>query len=222
MTTAQTAASVASAAAAATGASAPNAASAAPAAAAVERPLVRFQQKPLSVNINGKAVGPMQVPEGLMMIEFLHEYAGLTGSRLGCGQGICHACVVILDKPDGTSEEVRTCITGAHFFHGRAIRTVEGHAKRNEAGEVVELSPIQQKFLEHFSFQCGYCTPGFVNAATVLIERLKREPVAKADVERTITEALNAHLCRCTGYVRYYEAVKDVVMTTPGLVKDAA
>ncbi|KVZ30244.1 (2Fe-2S)-binding protein [Burkholderia multivorans] len=222
MTTAQTAASGESAAAAATGASAPNAASAAPAAAAVERPLVRFQQKPLSVNINGKAVGPMQVPEGLMMIEFLHEYAGLTGSRLGCGQGICHACVVILDKPDGTSEEVRTCITGAHFFHGRAIRTVEGHAKRNEAGEVVELSPIQQKFLEHFSFQCGYCTPGFVNAATVLIERLKREPVAKADVERTITEALNAHLCRCTGYVRYYEAVKDVVMTTPGLVKDAA
>ncbi|NTX23802.1 (2Fe-2S)-binding protein [Burkholderia cepacia] len=237
MTTAQTAASAASASAAATGASAPAQASAvpdsaaasapavpasAPAPAAVERPLVRFQSKPLSININGKSVGPMQVPEGLMMIEFLHEYAGLTGSRLGCGQGICHACVVIVDKPDGTSEEMRTCITGAHFFHGRTIRTIEGHAKRNEAGEVVELSPIQQKFLEHFSFQCGYCTPGFVNAATVLIERLKREPVAKADVERTITEALDAHLCRCTGYVRYYEAVKDVVLTTPGLVKDAA
>ncbi|KVZ03824.1 (2Fe-2S)-binding protein [Burkholderia stagnalis] len=242
MTTAQTAASAASAAgvvtpatpaaasaasaASAAGASAPAPASAAtvPAqpAAPVERPLVRFQPKPLSVTINGKSVGPMQVPEGLMMIEFLHEYAGLTGSRLGCGQGICHACVVILDKPDGTSEEVRSCITGAHFFHGRAIRTIEGHAKRNDAGEVVELSPIQQKFLEHFSFQCGYCTPGFVNAATVLIERLKRQPVAKADVERTITDALDAHLCRCTGYVRYYEAVKDVVMTTPGLVKDAA
>ncbi|KVC60744.1 (2Fe-2S)-binding protein [Burkholderia stagnalis] len=236
MTTAQTAASAASAAgivtpatpaaASAAGASAPAPASAAtvPAqpAAPVERPLVRFQPKPLSVTINGKSVGPMQVPEGLMMIEFLHEYAGLTGSRLGCGQGICHACVVILDKPDGTSEEVRSCITGAHFFHGRAVRTIEGHAKRNDAGEVVELSPIQQKFLEHFSFQCGYCTPGFVNAATVLIERLKRQPVAKADVERTITDALDAHLCRCTGYVRYYEAVKDVVMTTPGLVKDAA
>ncbi|RQR90205.1 MULTISPECIES: (2Fe-2S)-binding protein [unclassified Burkholderia] len=228
MTTAQTAASAASAGAAATAASVPNAASAAPASAsaaapaAVERPLVRFQLKPLSLKINGKSVGPMQVPEGLMMIEFLHEYAGLTGSRLGCGQGICHACVVIVDKPDGTSEEMRTCITGAHFFHGRSIRTIEGHAKRNEAGEVVELSPIQQKFLEHFSFQCGYCTPGFVNAATVLIERLAREPVAKADVERTITDALNAHLCRCTGYVRYYQAVKDVILTTPGLVKDAA
>ncbi|KVH78923.1 (2Fe-2S)-binding protein [Burkholderia ubonensis] len=238
MTTAQTAASTASAASAAgvvpaaavstgaAGAPAPaSAAVPAPAAAPaapVERPLVRYRPKPLSVTINGKSVGPMQVPEGLMMIEFLHEYAGLTGSRLGCGQGICHACVVILDQPDGTSEEVRSCITGAHFFHGRSIRTIEGHAKRNDAGEVVELSPIQQKFLEHFSFQCGYCTPGFVNAATVLIERLKRQPVAKADVERTITDALDPHICRCTGYVRYYEAVKDVVMTTPGLVKDAA
>ncbi|OMG73167.1 (2Fe-2S)-binding protein [Burkholderia ubonensis] len=217
MTTAQTAASPAGATSAA-GAPAPASVPAAP----VERPLVRYRPKPLSVTINGKSVGPMQVPEGLMMIEFLHEYAGLTGSRLGCGQGICHACAVILDQPDGTSEEVRSCITGAHFFHGRSIRTIEGHAKRNDAGEVVELSPIQQKFLEHFSFQCGYCTPGFVNAATVLIERLKRQPVAKADVERTITEALDSHICRCTGYVRYYEAVKDVVMTTPGLVKDAA
>ncbi|CAM2166745.1 2Fe-2S ferredoxin-type domain-containing protein [Paraburkholderia sacchari] len=190
--------------------------------APVVRPLVQYKPKALSLTINGKAVGPMQVPEGIMMIEFLHEYAGLTGSRLGCGQGVCHACVVILDKPDGTSEEMRTCITGAHFFNGRKIRTVEGHAKRNEAGEVVELSPIQQKFLDHFSFQCGYCTPGFVNAATVLLERLKREPIKKADVESTIMAALDGHICRCTGYVRYYEAVKDVVMSTPGLVKDAA
>lgn len=222
MTLPQSAASAVSASATATAASAPQAQIQTQTQASVERPLVQYKPKALSLTINGKAVGPMQVPEGLMMIEFLHEYAGLTGSRLGCGQGVCHACVVILDKADGTSEEMRTCITGAHFFNGRTIRTVEGHAKRNEAGEVVELSPIQQKFLEHFSFQCGYCTPGFVNAATVLIERLKREPVAKADVESTIMSALDGHLCRCTGYVRYYEAVKDVVMTTPGLVKDAA
>ncbi|WP_322042175.1 (2Fe-2S)-binding protein [Paraburkholderia sp. J67] len=225
MTQAQSAASAVSAGAAAASANVASATSTPTTpqtAAPVERPLVQYKPKALSLSINGKTVGPMQVPEGLMMIEFLHEYAGLTGSRLGCGQGVCHACVVILDKPDGTSEEMRTCITGAHFFNGRTIRTVEGHAKRNDAGEVVELSPIQQKFLEHFSFQCGYCTPGFVNAATVLIERLKREPVAKADVESTILSALDGHICRCTGYVRYYEAVKDVVMTTPGLVKDAS
>ncbi|HEX7913085.1 MAG TPA: (2Fe-2S)-binding protein [Paraburkholderia sp.] len=226
------AASNAASAAGAAQASAPAAASAvaasagapasAPAAAVVERPLTHFRTLPLSIKVNGEIVGPTDVPAGLMMIDYLHEYLHLTGSRLGCGQGICHACVVIVDKPDGTSEEVRTCITGANFFHGKTIRTIEGHAKRNEAGEVVELSAIQQKFLEHFSFQCGYCTPGFVNAATVLIERLKRQPVAKDKVEATITEALNDHICRCTGYVRYYEAVKEVVLSTPGLVKDAS
>jgi aerobic-type carbon monoxide dehydrogenase small subunit (CoxS/CutS family) len=175
--------------------------------------------KPITLTVNGKKVGPMPVPEGLMMIDFLHEYLDLTGSRLGCGQGVCHACVVILDKADGSSEEVRSCITGAHYFDGRQVRTVEGHAKVNDKGEV-SLSPIQQKFLEHFSFQCGYCTPGFVNAATVLLERLKREPVAKDKVEQTISDSLNEHICRCTGYVRYFEAVKEVVLTTPGLVKE--
>ncbi|MDE1182568.1 (2Fe-2S)-binding protein [Paraburkholderia sp.] len=174
------------------------------------------------MTVNGRKIGPVEVPAGLPMIDFLHEYLDLTGSRLGCGQGICHACVVILDHADGTSDEIRTCITGAHFFDGKRVRTIEAHATRNAAGEVVEMSPIQQKFLAHFSFQCGYCTPGFVNAATVLIERLKREPVASAEIESTILDALNDHICRCTGYVRYYEAVKDVILTTPGLVRDAA
>lgn len=178
--------------------------------------------KPITLHINGKAVGPIPVPEGIMMIDFLHEYLDLTGARLGCGQGICHACVVILDRPDGGSEEVRSCITGAHFFEGKKVRTVEGHAKRNEQGEVVALSPIQQKFLEHYSFQCGYCTPGFVNAATVLLERLKREPVAKDKLDATITASLDPHICRCTGYVRYFEAVRDVALGTPGLVKGPA
>ncbi len=186
------------------------------------QPLLDMRAQALSLKVNGRNVGPLQVPAGLMMIDLLHEYLDLTGSRLGCGQGVCHACVVILDKPDGTSEEIRTCITGAHFFDGKSIRTIEAHAQRNEQGEVVALSPIQQKFLEHFSFQCGYCTPGFVNAATVLIERLKRQPVTRDKLEETITEALNDHICRCTGYVRYYEAVKDAVLTMPGLVKDAA
>jgi aerobic-type carbon monoxide dehydrogenase small subunit (CoxS/CutS family) len=176
--------------------------------------------KPLKLMINGKDVGPMDVPEGLMMIDFLHEYAGLTGSRLGCGIGECRACVVIVDKPGGASEEVRTCITGAHYFAEKKVRTVEGHAERNEKGEIVKLSPVQQKFLEHYSFQCGYCTPGFVNGATVLVERLKRQPIAKSKVEAEITKSLHTHLCRCTGYVRYYEAVKDVILSTPGLTTE--
>ena len=190
--------------------------------AGTERPLVRFETQPVSLTVNGRAMGPFQVPSTLMLIDFLHEYLGLTGSRLGCGQGVCHACVVILDKPDGSSEEVRSCITAAHFFDGKTIRTIEGHAKRDEHGEIVALSTVQQKFLEHFSFQCGYCTPGFVNATTILIEKLKREPVELDKIEETITAALNDHLCRCTGYVRYYEAVRDLVLNTPGLVKGGA
>ena len=173
--------------------------------------------KALTLTINSQQIGPLDVPDGLSMLDFLHEYAHQTGTRLGCGIGECRACVVIIDQPGGGSEEMRTCITGAHFFAGKKIRTVEAHAKRNDKGEVIELSPVQQKFLEHFSFQCGYCTPGFVNGATVLVERLKRNPIRKSRVEAEITAALNMHLCRCTGYVRYYEAVKDVILSTPGL-----
>ncbi|WP_237169968.1 (2Fe-2S)-binding protein [Pandoraea faecigallinarum] len=179
-----------------------------------------WETLPVTVKINGVSHGPMDVPAGLMMIDFLHETLGLTGSRLGCGQGICHACVVIVDHADGSSETVRTCITGANYFDGKTVRTVEGHATRDADGKVT-LAPIQQAFLDHFSFQCGYCTPGFVNAATVLVERLKRKPVARADLEAAITEGLNDQICRCTGYVRYYEAVRDVILKTPGCVKDA-
>ncbi|MET3249331.1 (2Fe-2S)-binding protein [Paraburkholderia sp. SIMBA_055] len=189
-------------------------------ASVAEKPLTRYAMQPVSMTVNGRSVGLIRVPEQLMLIDFLHEYLGLTGSRLGCGQGVCHACVVILDNADGSSEEVRSCITGASFFDGKKIRTVEAHATCDESGKPVALSPVQQKFLEHFSFQCGYCTPGFVNATTVLIERLKRQPIERSKVEETITEALNAHICRCTGYVRYYEAVKDLVLNTAGLVRN--
>lgn len=175
--------------------------------------------KPLSLTINDKPVGPIDVPETLMMQDFLFEYLDLTGSRMGCGQGICHACTVVLEKPDGSLDEIRTCITGAHWFAGRRIRTVEGHAKRDANGAITALSPVQQAFIEHFSFQCGYCTPGFVTGATVLLDQLKRNPVKREALEQVISEALDRHICRCTGYVRYFEAVRDLALRTPGLVK---
>ena len=177
--------------------------------------------RPLTVTIKGRRHGPIDVPQGLMMIDVLHEMLDLTGARLGCGIGICHACVVIWDRDDRTSEEVRTCITGAGFFDGKRIRTIEGIARRDDKGESLTLSPVQQAFLDKFSFQCGYCTPGFVMAATVLIERLTRAPIPRAEVEATVAAALEAHICRCTGYVRYYQAVRDVILATPGLTRDA-
>ena len=102
----------------------------------------------LTVTINGQRRGPMDVPEGMMMIDVLHEMLDLTGSRLGCGVGICHACVVIWDRDDRTSEAVQTCITGADFFNGKRIRTIEGIARTNDSGEVTALSPVQQAFLD--------------------------------------------------------------------------
>jgi aerobic-type carbon monoxide dehydrogenase small subunit (CoxS/CutS family) len=86
------------------------------------------------------------------------------------------------------------------------VRTVEGHANDGE------LSVLQKAFIEHFAFQCGYCTPGFLNEAQVLLERLARKPVAVSELDKTIAEALDGHLCRCTGYVKYYEAVRSVIL----------
>ena len=147
----------------------------------------------LKLKINGKDFGPIDVPDDMMLVDVLHEYLGLTGTRFGCGQGECRACTVIVDDARGP-REVRSCITGAHYFSAKPIRTVEGHATRDTAGKIV-------------------------NATTVLLERLAKSPVLKEDVEATILEALNPHLCRCTGYVRYYQAVKQLVLSTPGLVK---
>ncbi|MES1926658.1 (2Fe-2S)-binding protein [Salinisphaera sp. T31B1] len=175
-----------------------------------------IKRKPLKVTINGEQQPVEQVPDELMMLDYLNEYRNLTGTRFGCGIGLCRACTVIVDSPDGHSEEIRTCITGAHYFNGKSIRTVEGHAERDDRGEVVSLSEVQQQFLNHFSFQCSYCAPGFVNAATVLIERLQRDPVPRSQLEDTISQALESHLCRCTGYVRYYQAVRDAVLATSG------
>ncbi|CAK15651.1 (2Fe-2S)-binding protein [Pseudomonas entomophila] len=173
----------------------------------------------LQLTLNGQPVVTEVVPDDLAMIDYLHEYQNLTGSRLGCGQGICHACVVIVDNPDGTSEEVRTCITGAHYFEGKKVRTIEGHAKLDEAGNPGELNPIQQKFVDRFAFQCSYCAPGFVNAATVLVEKAQRKPLRKSELEDAIEASLGHHVCRCTGYVRYYEATREVLGDL-GLVKE--
>ena len=177
--------------------------------------------RPLTVSVNGTTHGPLDVPLGMTMIDVLHEMLGLTGSRLGCGVGICRACVVIWDKDDNTSAEMQSCITDAHFFDGKRIRTIEGIGQRNPEGEIIAPSPVQQAFLDHFSFQCGYCTPGFVNAATVLLEQLKRQPVPREKVEETVAAGLGNHICRCTGYVRYFEAVRDLILATPDLTRAA-
>ncbi len=168
----------------------------------------------ISVVINERPTGPHVIPASLAMVDYLHEYVGLTGTKFGCGIGVCHACVVIVDEPDGSSRTMRTCISGAADFAGKRIRTVEGHAKEGH------LSNVQLAFVDHFAFQCGYCTSGFVNEATLLLEDLARSPVSKAELEQKIEASLGEHICRCSGYVRYYEAVRNLILADPKLTTD--
>jgi aerobic-type carbon monoxide dehydrogenase small subunit (CoxS/CutS family) len=160
----------------------------------------------LAVTINGHAHGPTEVRDDLTMNDFLREHLGMTGTKFGCGVAQCLSCAVIVDDPDGTSYTRPTCIVAATEFNGKAIRTVEGHAKDGQ------LSSLQKSFVEHFAFQCGYCTAGFLNEGQVLLERLAKAPVPRAELESTIAEALDGHLCRCTGYIKYHQAVRDVVL----------
>jgi aerobic-type carbon monoxide dehydrogenase small subunit (CoxS/CutS family) len=163
----------------------------------------------LTVTINGSVQGPREVRDDLTMNDFLREYLGMTGTKFGCGAAQCLSCAIIVDKADGTSYTSPTCIVPAASFNGKSIRTVEGHAKGGE------LTTLQKAFIAHFAFQCGYCTAGFLNEGQVLLERLVRTPIARADLEKTIAEALDGHLCRCTGYVKYHEAVRDVILADP-------
>lgn len=163
----------------------------------------------ISLTINGRVHGPIDVRADLSMNDFLREVLGMTGTKFGCGAAQCLSCVVIVDRADGTSATMPTCIVAATEFDKLKIRTVEGHAQNGE------LTVLQKSFIAHFAFQCGYCTPGFLNEGQVLLERLEKSPIPRAKLEDTITEALDGHLCRCSGYVKYHQAVRDVVLADP-------
>lgn len=163
----------------------------------------------LAITINGRAIDPIEVRDDLSMNDFLREYLGMTGTKFGCGAAQCLSCTIIVDNPDGTSQTSPTCIVPAASFNGKAIRTVEGHARNGQ------LTALQKVFIDHFAFQCGYCTAGFLNEAQVLLERLAKKPVARSELEKTIEDALDGHICRCTGYIKYHEAVRDVILADP-------
>jgi len=109
----------------------------------------------MSITINGKAYGPLELRDELSMNDFLREYLGLTGTKFGCGLAQCLSCAVIIDNPDGTSQTSPTCIVPAASFAGKSIRTVEGHAQNGQ------LSVLQKAFVEHFRFNAATARPGF-------------------------------------------------------------
>jgi aerobic-type carbon monoxide dehydrogenase small subunit (CoxS/CutS family) len=161
----------------------------------------------IAITVNGTVRRFEAVPADLSLIDLLHEELRLTGTKFGCGIGMCRACTVaVRPAPGAPLEAVRACRAMAVALDGKEITTVEGLAP---VGQM--LAPLQRAFLEAFAFQCGYCTPGFLMAAFVLLDRLRRAGVATAELDAEIERACGAHVCRCTGYRRYHEAIRAVV-----------
>ncbi|MGB7543588.1 MAG: 4-hydroxybenzoyl-CoA reductase subunit gamma [Burkholderiales bacterium] len=144
----------------------------------------------VTLSVNGRRREDA-VADNLLLIDYLRELAGLTGTKRGCDGGECGACTVLLD-----GEPVLACLTLAARCESRRIETIESLA---EGGR---LSRLQQAFHEKLGTQCGYCTPGMIMAAEAL---LRRNP-QPSDAE--IREALSGNLCRCTGYVKIIESVQ--------------
>jgi 4-hydroxybenzoyl-CoA reductase subunit gamma len=131
------------------------------------------------------------IQDNLLLLDYLREVAGLTGTKTGCDGGECGACTVLIDDVPALS-----CLTLAANVQGHRVDTVES------LGRGGRLSAVQQGFHEKLGAQCGYCTPGFVMASVGL---LRRNP-APSDGE--IAEALGSNICRCTGYVKIIESVR--------------
>ena len=147
----------------------------------------------LTLTVNGRAREDF-VPDGMLLLDYLREVVGLTGTKQGCDGGECGACTVLVDDQPRLA-----CCTLAVQMQGRRVVTVEGLAKGGH------LTPLQQQFHEKLGAQCGFCTPGMIMAAEGL---LRRNPDPSRDEIKT---ALGGNLCRCTGYVKIIEAVEAAV-----------
>jgi aerobic-type carbon monoxide dehydrogenase small subunit (CoxS/CutS family) len=153
----------------------------------------------IEVEINGRAYEAEVEPRTLLS-DFIRHGAGLTGTKVGCEQGVCGACTVQLD-----GEAVRSCLMLAVQANGRALRTVEGLS-----GDSDDLHPLQRAFHEAHALQCGFCTPGFLMSMEAYI---REHPDADDDELR---EALAGNLCRCTGYLGIIEAVEHAAREMRG------
>jgi carbon-monoxide dehydrogenase small subunit len=134
----------------------------------------------------------VRVPAERLLVDMLRYDCGLTGTKEGCGIGVCGACSVIVD---GTLQSA--CLLPAVLVDGSAVRTVEGLAENGE------LTPLQDAFIRKGGFQCGICTPGQLVSATALLEE---KPQASAE---EIREWMTGNLCRCTGYYQIVEAILE-------------
>jgi carbon-monoxide dehydrogenase small subunit len=146
----------------------------------------------VSMNVNGKPVSAEVEPRTLL-VQYLREHLGLTGTHVGCDTSQCGCCNIHLN-----GESIKSCTIFAIQCQGQDILTIEGLA--DEDGT---LHPMQQAFWEHHGLQCGFCTPGMVMVACDIARRLP-----DAD-EKTIRQELEGNICRCTGYQHIVEAIES-------------
>lgn len=144
----------------------------------------------ITLQLNGETHSD-EVEPRLLLVHYLREVCGRTGTHIGCETGLCGACTVLMN-----GEAIKSCMVLAVQADGAAITTIEGLADANG------LHPIQQGFWEKHGLQCGYCTPGMILTATQLLERNPNP------TREEIAHALEGNLCRCTGYTHIIDAVE--------------
>ncbi len=154
----------------------------------------------VTLTING-VPKEVDIAPGEKLLELLRR-EGYLGVKFGCGRGECGVCTVTLD-----GRAIYACITFAAQAENKSVTTVEG------IGRPDDLHPIQEAILDHGAVQCGYCTPGIICSAKALLDTTPRPS------EEQVREALKGNLCRCTGYLKYVEAILDAAHRMGGDAK---
>ena len=152
----------------------------------------------VAVTVNGTQREDLVEPR-MLLVHYLREVAGLTGTHIGCDTSQCGACTVLLD-----GRAVKSCSVFAVQADGRSVATVEGLAATGT------LHPVQQAFWNEHGLQCGFCTPGFVMATAALLEQ------NPSPSDEDITKGLEGNLCRCTGYANIRRAVRSAAAMMGG------
>jgi carbon-monoxide dehydrogenase small subunit len=150
-----------------------------------------MQTYSLTMTLNGQEV-TLEIEPSDLLAYVLRDRLGLTGTKIGCDEGECGACTVILD-----GQAVDSCLVPAMKADGCEVVTVEGLAKGGE------LDPLQQAFIDQGAVQCGYCTPGLLMSARALLDENPHPS------EQEVKDAIAGNLCRCTGYLKIVEAIKE-------------
>jgi aerobic-type carbon monoxide dehydrogenase small subunit (CoxS/CutS family) len=150
----------------------------------------------VSFTLNGKPVS-LTVDDERMLLWVLRSDLGLTGTKCGCGEALCGGCTVVVN-----SEAVRSCATSVGDVAGKRVITIEGLSANGR------LHPLQQAFLDHNAYQCGFCTPGMIMNAYALLRKNARPTVD------TIVKEMDDNLCRCGSHVRVIEAIQAAAVAT--------